>query len=234
MDPDATGIDGPDDLETLQDAAQLLGVDVDASDDEIDSAYQDAVLEFHPDTGGDPELFIAVDRARDYLKGERDPPGGRGVTQDTDEPTETEDTSTESTSDTGGWRRAAGFDKEASKAVLDSVKKLLRQNTTEEALKDKYGEHATIDRVANILATMIINGAIDLGDVNKMLNEGIRFGPNADAATGGIFTGDRSGGGLFGGGSGGMYSSDPNDYMNFDASPDGDEDEDEDEGFGGV
>lgn len=249
---DASGINGQDDVDSREKAAQLLEVSVDATEDELSPAYRDAVLETHPDTGGSEELFKAVDKARDVLQGEADVSdlAGRGGPPPRDRPdsggSQAGDSrgaadepgfggvgSGKSARGPGG---SSGFGKKASQEIVDAVETLLRQSTTEENLKDKYGEEATIENVAEILATLIQAGGIDLGDVGKMLNDDFQFGTDMGDATGGLFGGSRSGSGLFGGGgSGGMFSNDPRDYMNTGPSSSGGSgDEDDDEDFGGA
>jgi hypothetical protein len=215
----------------VEKAAQLLEVSEDADEDDVQEAYQDAVLETHPDTGGDPDIFIAVDRARDILAGEREAQTGPAKDEAGPSGTETASSGRENQNE---WRRAAGFNKEAGEKVLNAVTGMLNQHTTEEALKDKYGPNATIENVAEIIAAMIVNGAIDLGDISKMLNEDIRFGPNMGSATGGIFGGGHGGSGLFDGGSGGAFSNDPEDYMSYGAGGSEDEEDEDEEDFGGF
>lgn len=249
---DASGISGQDDVDSREKAAQLLEVSVDATEDEISSAYQDAVLETHPDTGGSEELFKAVDRARDILEGEENVSdlAGRGGPPPGDRPDSggaqaRGSGGTDSDSGFGGVGAGSsargaggsqGFGKEASQEIVDAVETLLRQTTTEENLKEKYGESATIENVAEILATLIQAGGIDLGDVGKMLNDDFQFGTDMGDATGGLFGGNRSGSSVFGGGgAGGIFSSDPRDYMNTGGRGSSEEDdEDDDEDFGGA
>ena len=45
-------------------AFAVLGVSVDATEDEVKSAYRKLSLETHPDRGGDKEMFIAVTEAK--------------------------------------------------------------------------------------------------------------------------------------------------------------------------
>jgi len=48
-------------------AASILGVTGDATPDDIKRAYRERALETHPDRGGDPEAFRAVQRAYEQL-----------------------------------------------------------------------------------------------------------------------------------------------------------------------
>jgi len=241
---DTTGISGPDDLTSIEKARQLLEVSSDASDSEIQSAYQDAVLETHPDTGGDAELFKAVDDAKDIIDGEIDPAessdsgsGRSGTGPSRSGPTDPGGTSTQGQGSTGGagsgfggfgadtGRQTEGPDREV---VLNGVRNLLRQNTDEETLKGKYGPNASMENVAEILTDLIMAGGLELGDVQKMLNDEFEFGTNLGDATGGLFGGSTGAGNIFGGGSG-LGSSDPRDYMSYGAGKGYGDDDDDDE-----
>lgn len=48
-------------------ARRLLGVGLDAGDDEIIAAHRRIIAQVHPDRGGNPELARRVNAARDYL-----------------------------------------------------------------------------------------------------------------------------------------------------------------------
>jgi len=229
---DTTGISGPEDITSVQKARQLLEVDADASESEVQSAYQDAVLETHPDTGGDAELFKAVDDAKDIIDGEIEPAdgGGSGVDSPGTGPSRgssagsgagaTQGSAGDSASGAGfgGFgantgRQTEGPDREV---VLNGVRNLLRQNTDEETLKDKYGSNASMENVAEILTDLIMAGGIELGDIRKMLNDEFEFGSNLGDATGGLFGGTTGAGNIFGGSSG-LGSSNPRDYMSYGA-----------------
>lgn len=51
----------------MRDPYQILGVDRNASADEIKSAYRKLAKKFHPDLGGDPEKFKEINEANDIL-----------------------------------------------------------------------------------------------------------------------------------------------------------------------
>lgn len=50
-----------------QEAAIILGVRHDATENEIKSAYRSMMKEHHPDKGGDPEFAAKINNARDNL-----------------------------------------------------------------------------------------------------------------------------------------------------------------------
>lgn len=51
----------------MRDPYQTLGVDRNASADEIKSAYRKLAKQYHPDLGGDPEKFKEINEAHDVL-----------------------------------------------------------------------------------------------------------------------------------------------------------------------
>ncbi|MDP3936093.1 MAG: J domain-containing protein [Alphaproteobacteria bacterium] len=52
---------------TMQEAASLLGVKVDATPLQIKSAYRKLMLKHHPDKGGEAEYAAKLNIARDTL-----------------------------------------------------------------------------------------------------------------------------------------------------------------------
>jgi curved DNA-binding protein CbpA len=50
-----------------REAFDALGLDGDASQEQIKTAYRDRVKEVHPDSGGDEESFKRVNRAYETL-----------------------------------------------------------------------------------------------------------------------------------------------------------------------
>ena len=60
---------------------QVLGVSPEATDDEIRAAYKRAAMKHHPDRGGSPEAFQAVQDASAALQNRVCPDcGGKGFT----------------------------------------------------------------------------------------------------------------------------------------------------------
>jgi hypothetical protein len=57
----------PDDRPSRAEALRTLGLDGDATDDEVRHAYRERVKEVHPDRGGDEESFKRVTRAYERL-----------------------------------------------------------------------------------------------------------------------------------------------------------------------
>jgi hypothetical protein len=60
----------PDSEMARREAFDALGLDSDASQEQIKSAYRERVKEVHPDSGGDEESFKRVNRAYETLKEE--------------------------------------------------------------------------------------------------------------------------------------------------------------------
>ena len=52
-----------------QDAADLLGVDINASEDEVRTAHKRLMQKIHPDRGGSDALAKQINRAKDILIG---------------------------------------------------------------------------------------------------------------------------------------------------------------------
>ena len=46
---------------------EILGIDMNANEAEIKQAFRKKALEFHPDKGGDPEEFIKIREAYEFL-----------------------------------------------------------------------------------------------------------------------------------------------------------------------
>jgi len=64
-----------------REACDVLGVDLNASVEEITAAYREQVLETHPDHGGDETAFKRVRWAYEYLKEHRAPPESGGISR---------------------------------------------------------------------------------------------------------------------------------------------------------
>lgn len=224
------GVSSPDDLQTKADAADLLGVDIDANDAEVEDAFRDLVPKAHPDQGGSPELFKAVDEARDMMKrlsgrsassssssssGGPSPPGGAG-----------------GAGPRGSTTPGAGA--RPDEDLVDSIEDMLRQRMTEREMKDRYFEDTEYRDIAEILASLVMSGSIDLGSLERMVSGDDRFSSNIGSATGGNYS-RRGGGSNFG--NSGYASSDPSDYMGYgspDSGDDGTDSDDDDSDSGGV
>ena len=57
---------------TREQAAEILGVSLSASEIEIQSAYRQAMKSAHPDVGGSDEQAARVQKARDVLLADRE------------------------------------------------------------------------------------------------------------------------------------------------------------------
>ena len=58
---------------SMQEAADLLGVQQGASEDEIEKAYKQLAFKHHPDRGGDQDMMVQLNVARDILTGKQRP-----------------------------------------------------------------------------------------------------------------------------------------------------------------
>lgn len=64
--------------EDYEQSCATLGVEPDASWEEIERVYRVKAMFAHPDKGGDPERFKRIQKAYDYLKKVKGPKGGKG------------------------------------------------------------------------------------------------------------------------------------------------------------
>jgi len=63
--------------ESFDEACAILGVEPDASWEEIERVYRVKVQFAHPDKGGDPQRFKRIQRSYDYLKKVKVPKGAK-------------------------------------------------------------------------------------------------------------------------------------------------------------
>jgi DnaJ family protein A protein 2 len=63
--------------ESFDEACAIIGVEPEASWDEIVSVYRVKAGFTHPDKGGDPERFKRIQKAYEYLKKVKGPKGGK-------------------------------------------------------------------------------------------------------------------------------------------------------------
>lgn len=205
----------PDDVDTVDDAARFLDLDRGAPEDEINNRYQELALGLHPDAGGNAEAFKALAKARDMLiqyagedqseaeartaRGEG-PFSQSGVSETGKERREQfEDTveavklglleehTGEDLSDFDTLELAIG----AGRVSRDEVR------AVETALQTRYGvQDLNLDDIAEVIASLIIQGGVSLGDVNKFADSGGVF--TTGGKNGGTFgSGPRDGGGTF-------------------------------------
>lgn len=223
------GFTGPDEIEGRVDAAEFLNLDFDDDDEAANDRYTELAAELHPDTGGTTKLFQALKKSKE-------------VFEDTTVETADQRPGNEAGADesTGQWREAAAgsfnvganFDQEDVERVKAQVERKLRQQEIKPDIVDEFG----VEEVAEVLTFLILRGATDLGDLEKMLNQDSVFVGNTEAATGGTYTtkGRRSGP-YGGGGSGpGTYSTKRKRYAwgpdsSTTTSQSGDEDGEEDD-----
>lgn len=240
------GIEKPEDIRTRRDALRLLDIDESADSEDINDAVQAVTLDSHPDARGTEELFKAVQLAEDALTGEAliDPDGGRapqddpsginisivGLTEPPDrgrtrerEPGEREP------GPFGGFGAdptsggGVGFQDVDPGGIVDEVEALLRENLTEQELKDKFGEVATFENVSEVIAAQIIQGQITLGNLGNVIGSET-FTGSTESATGGFFSDDPRGSPF---GSSDFFSSNTRDVRYSPSNAPDDEDGDE-------
>jgi len=188
------GITGPDEILTALDAARFMDVDVEASEEEIEDAFTELTLQIHPDQGGTQELFLALKKSKDILEG----------------------TETAGVGAAGSSRPGQG--RQADEGLVNSIEEMLRDRFTEQQIKEQYFEDTEFRDIAEILASLVLSGSIDLGSLERMVTGDDRFSSDPGSATGGTYS--KGGGSNFGGGNA-YASSDPNDYMGYGNSSSG-------------
>ena len=55
------------DISGIEEAYEILGLTIDASDEEIDRAYKDLIRKNHPDMGGSEYIAKKINAAREYI-----------------------------------------------------------------------------------------------------------------------------------------------------------------------
>lgn len=199
-------------LSNAVDAANYMGLSVDASRDEVNRRFQSLVLLIHPDQSDDPnaqEAFIDLQNARDMLLSE----AGERESESIAEEARAQDAPPSPGS--GGWGPDAEEKQEMYRETFEEIKIFFVENilgiviqadTLEEAIKngevtesqmdmvestlrEAYGvPELDLDDIARVLASLIVTGSIRLGSVTRM------------AERVGVFSGE--GTGVFGRGSG--------------------------------
>lgn len=169
------GYSEADDVDSYADALELFGFDEEPTDDEIDDKFRDLTAEYHPDTGGSTGLFQAINRAREILEGKIQATGQpEDVAEEEDDTGPTAETDGEDF-ETGGVQFGTIGQKipdseidPQRRRVRNAVKSLLRTNTSEEVLKDRYGPNADVETLSRVLGDIILMGWIDMADVENL------------------------------------------------------------------
>ena len=55
------------DISGIEEAYEILGIAMDASDEEIDRAYKELIRKNHPDMGGSEYIAKKINAAREYI-----------------------------------------------------------------------------------------------------------------------------------------------------------------------
>lgn len=179
--------------ENAEEAANWLNLDTGASRDEINDRFRDLTLQYHPDGAGSnntTDNFLRLQNARDMLLRE---PGEMESEQAASEArrggpetgTSSPFTNAEDTEQFNETKEAVklmmiedatGQDMGEYDSVDDAinsgalfVEQVERVNTR---LQQKYEDPSmSLDKFAGILATLVVSGAVDLGDMGKMAEE---------------------------------------------------------------
>ncbi len=230
------GFEEPDDIRdgSREDAADFLGLTIDDTFEDAEQREQDLALDLHPDTGGTTGLFQALQKAVDifdetnpgeigtraYKEAKRQSQDtgedfgsayadarkrqrGRDRGADSDTKSKARRQAERAASAAGPGAYASGVGQEDWDTLVNAVKEKLRQRSGPTPYVDEYG----LETVAEVMATLIINGAADLGDVEKMLGDDDIFGATTEDATGGTYTTGGRGGGMYGSGGGSGWAS---------------------------
>lgn len=94
---------------------------------------------------------------------------------------------------TGGFQgEDVGFQGVDAEELVNEIKNILREKVGEERLKEAYGDIANLENVSEILAAQVLQGNIDLGDIENMIG-GEDVAGSTEAATGGVYSDNPSG-----------------------------------------
>ena len=203
---DAVEID-PDDVGSAEDAANLMGLPTSASVEEIQDKFTELVLQWHPDQAGEEfrDTFIALQKARDLLVRYAQ----EGTTEE--EAAEARSRGAPESPGTGGFGRAEAEKQEQYRNLYSAIKIFFVENIVgknidtddfeeavnrgeitqsdinqvTEVLRQNYGmPDLTLDDMARVLASLVVQGAINFGDVSKMGTMSGAFGGGDTGAFG--------------------------------------------------
>lgn len=192
------GYSGTDDIENLGDMYRLLGLMVGADEDEIQISKRTLSGKYHPDRGGSAELMSAINTAARTIQEAIDIGGVDNPELPADStykntltptigdrtdvlPEDMQRSATGGLSDSSmddGFADAAsdsGVGDEDFEIIKQAVLNRLKDSATEQDLKDRYGPAADYENMAEVLATFILMGSIDLGDIEKIVGGDDRF-----------------------------------------------------------
>ena len=202
-------------------AANFLGVDITASDDEIQQAYRELSLKLHPDIGGNETAFSALGNARDLLiqvegaeaaqrqraearrQGAPSSPGTGGFTDSQAERQEAYRDTYEAVKVTF-VEEALGINLEQYRtvegAMSDDIISQADLDTVEETLRQAYGvPELDLDDIARVIASLVVSGTVKMGSARYAAERSGVFGGRGTGSFG-------SNMGRFGGGGTGPFS----------------------------
>jgi len=160
------GIASESDIQSLEDAATLLDVYPDASDDEIDEAVNELFLDAHPDSGGTEDLFKAVDSAAEVLKGNIGVPPDAAESQRSDPRGSISDSprSTSSRQQPGEGPSTPDRD-----VIKEAIFEKLQGQWTTQRVQDTYGVDITLADFVDVLTDLVLLGSIQLSDIDSII-----------------------------------------------------------------
>lgn len=163
-----------DDIETAEDAAELLGVDLGADADGVERAHQNMVLDFHPDAVSDDmdttEGMAALNKAHDMLisyEGEEAAEFATSDAKSDDIREEREEQFGEILSAVRNMITEDMFGKMYDELSEDEKLMLNKQ------MEESFSEGVSVNDVAEIISHLIVSGAVQVGSVKMSVDEGV-------------------------------------------------------------
>lgn len=194
---------------------------------------RDLTMDFHPDAGGTTESFQALDKARDIIREWIEDGKPFYDRQYRDDYTKEKDEKREQYSRRRSYSTSRN---QRVSQIRDAIKltfaeTILERNLVEydtwkearqdgaitdedveemqERLYERFGENADLDTLTDVLAMLVTSGSMDMGDVERMAQEGGFF-----TGSGGFFSGSNEG--FFSGSNEGFFSGDSDNFFSGD------------------
>lgn len=205
-------------VNTAQDAANLMGLDLSAGEAEIESRFRELSLRWHPDATqldfNTTSLFTALSKSRDMML------SSLGERESEEQAQEARTKDAPPSPGTGGFSEEAASKRDQYRELVPIVKVFFVEqilgieinaqtlgdavqsgevstqqiNKVEDILRQNYGvPELELDDIARVVASLIVQGSISLGNVDKF------------AKTTGVFGGRGREGSFKTGGSSGTF-----------------------------